>query len=288
MTAEYAMLPRATNTRTPRERAQLGGRTQEIQRLIGRSIRAMIDDFSFGEFTLRVDCDVLACGRRNAHGRDHRRRAWRSIDAFDGWSRPGASRRRRCAGRVAAVSVGLVDGTRASTSNTRGRAGRGRRERRDDAARAGSWRCRAPANMPPSIGRTSICWSRGGDGIRARGAMRCSSRFTWRTPRRGPAWCSRRAAWGNCANCTRLLRLHRRIRRSTSRPPGSPRPPRGRHRVPRRSRPTPSRRPVTFTRSAACRRWPMTSGLCVDALGGRPGVHSKRWSGSSAVRAAAR
>ena len=49
ITAEYAMLPRATRTRTARERAQLGGRTQEIQRLIGRSVRAMVDDFRFGE-----------------------------------------------------------------------------------------------------------------------------------------------------------------------------------------------------------------------------------------------
>jgi len=59
MTAEYAMLPRATHTRTSRERAQIGGRTQEIQRLIGRSLRAMLDDFKFGEFTIKVDCDVL-------------------------------------------------------------------------------------------------------------------------------------------------------------------------------------------------------------------------------------
>src|SRR5881397_1171192 len=59
ITAEYAMLPRATRTRTARERAQLGGRTQEIQRLIGRSIRAMLDDFTFGEYTVRLDCDVL-------------------------------------------------------------------------------------------------------------------------------------------------------------------------------------------------------------------------------------
>ena len=43
------MLPRATHTRTARERAQLGGRTQEIQRLIGRSLRAMLDDFLFGD-----------------------------------------------------------------------------------------------------------------------------------------------------------------------------------------------------------------------------------------------
>jgi len=59
LTAEYAMLPRATSTRTSRERGQVGGRTQEIQRLIGRSVRAMLDDFAWGEFTLKIDCDVL-------------------------------------------------------------------------------------------------------------------------------------------------------------------------------------------------------------------------------------
>jgi ribonuclease PH len=59
ITSEYAMLPRATRTRTARERSQLGGRTQEIQRLIGRSVRAMLDDFRFGDVTMRVDCDVL-------------------------------------------------------------------------------------------------------------------------------------------------------------------------------------------------------------------------------------
>ncbi|HKH93094.1 MAG TPA: ribonuclease PH, partial [Gemmatimonadaceae bacterium] len=59
LTAEYAMLPRATSTRTNRERGQIGGRTQEIQRLIGRSVRAMLDDFVWGEYTLKVDCDVL-------------------------------------------------------------------------------------------------------------------------------------------------------------------------------------------------------------------------------------
>ena len=59
ITAEYAMLPRATRTRTSRERSQVGGRTQEIQRLIGRSVRAMLDDFRFGEYTVKLDCDVL-------------------------------------------------------------------------------------------------------------------------------------------------------------------------------------------------------------------------------------
>jgi ribonuclease PH len=59
VTAEYAMLPRATNTRTRRERGQVGGRTQEIQRLIGRSLRACVDFGAMGEWTITVDCDVL-------------------------------------------------------------------------------------------------------------------------------------------------------------------------------------------------------------------------------------
>jgi ribonuclease PH len=59
VTAEYAMLPRATVERTPRERNGPGGRTQEIQRLIGRSLRAAMATMAFGEFTIRIDCDVL-------------------------------------------------------------------------------------------------------------------------------------------------------------------------------------------------------------------------------------
>lgn len=59
VTAEYAMLPRATQERTPRERSGAGGRTHEIQRLIGRSVRAALRGFDFGEHTIRVDCDVL-------------------------------------------------------------------------------------------------------------------------------------------------------------------------------------------------------------------------------------
>lgn len=59
ITAEYSMLPRATHTRTARERGNLGGRTQEIQRLIGRSLRVCADLGLLGERTIRVDCDVL-------------------------------------------------------------------------------------------------------------------------------------------------------------------------------------------------------------------------------------
>lgn len=109
ITAEYAMLPRATTTRTARERSQLGGRTQEIQRLIGRSIRAMLDGFDFGEHTVRVDCDVLQAdgGTRTAAITG----ACVAVhDAFTWMVATGrlpASPVRR---RVAAVSVGVVDG----------------------------------------------------------------------------------------------------------------------------------------------------------------------------------
>ncbi len=59
VTAEYAMLPRATSERTTRERHGPGGRSQEIQRLIGRSLRAAMGTMAFGEYTIRIDCDVL-------------------------------------------------------------------------------------------------------------------------------------------------------------------------------------------------------------------------------------
>lgn len=59
LTAEYSMLPGATHTRSQRERAKISGRTQEIQRLIGRSLRAVVDLNKLGERTLMIDCDVL-------------------------------------------------------------------------------------------------------------------------------------------------------------------------------------------------------------------------------------
>jgi ribonuclease PH len=109
ITAEYAMLPRATRTRTARERSQLGGRTQEIQRLIGRSVRAMVDDFAFGEFTIRVDCDVLQAdgGTRTAAITG----ACVAVhDAFGWLVLNGHVARSPVQRRVAAVSVGIVDG----------------------------------------------------------------------------------------------------------------------------------------------------------------------------------
>jgi ribonuclease PH len=109
LTAEYAMLPRATHTRTPRERAQVGGRTQEIQRLIGRSVRAMLDDFRFGEHTVRVDCDVLQAdgGTRTASITGA---SVAVADAFRWMVDRRLIRSSPVRRRVAAVSVGLVDG----------------------------------------------------------------------------------------------------------------------------------------------------------------------------------
>jgi ribonuclease PH len=109
MTAEYAMLPRATHTRTSRERAQIGGRTQEIQRLIGRSLRAMLDDFKFGEFTIKVDCDVLQAdgGTRTASITGA---CVAVVDAFDWLVREKKIASSPVKRRVAAVSVGVIDG----------------------------------------------------------------------------------------------------------------------------------------------------------------------------------
>ena len=103
------MLPRATRTRTSRERAQLGGRTQEIQRLIGRSVRAMLDDFKFGEFTLKLDCDVLVAdgGTRTAAITGA---CVAIVDAFDWMVAAGKLPHTPIKRRVAAVSVGVIGG----------------------------------------------------------------------------------------------------------------------------------------------------------------------------------
>ena len=104
VTAEYAMLPRATLTRTRRETTPRG-RTQEIQRLIGRSLRAAVDMSSLGERTLRVDCDVLQAdgGTRTAAitgAYVALRQALADLVDNDAPVKPA----------VAAVSVGVVDG----------------------------------------------------------------------------------------------------------------------------------------------------------------------------------
>jgi len=109
VTAEYGMLPRSTHTRSDREaaRGKQGGRTLEIQRLIGRSLRAVTDMSALGERTIHLDCDVLQAdgGTRTAAITG----AWVALrDAVDGLLRSGAVPADPLRGSVAAVSVGLV------------------------------------------------------------------------------------------------------------------------------------------------------------------------------------
>jgi ribonuclease PH len=108
VTAEYAMLPRATTERTPRERQGAGGRTQEIQRLIGRSVRAALTGFDFGAYTIRLDCDVLQAdgGTRTAAVTGA---AVALADAC-AWLAGQKGVADPFARLVAAVSVGVVDG----------------------------------------------------------------------------------------------------------------------------------------------------------------------------------
>lgn len=109
VTAEYAMLPRATHTRTSRERKGPKGRTQEIQRLIGRSLRSVTDMTAMGPFTVTVDCDVLQAdgGTRTASITG----ACVALSFAAQWMmHEGLIQRSPVRERVAAVSVGIVDG----------------------------------------------------------------------------------------------------------------------------------------------------------------------------------
>lgn len=109
VTAEYAMLPRATHTRTRRERSGAKGRTQEIQRLIGRSLRSVTDMKTLGLHTVTVDCDVLHAdgGTRTASITG----ACVAVSlAFEYLVSEGLIVRNPMRERVAAISVGLVNG----------------------------------------------------------------------------------------------------------------------------------------------------------------------------------
>jgi ribonuclease PH len=109
VTAEYAMLPRATHTRTSRERGSLGGRTQEIQRLVGRSLRGCVDLGALGERTIRIDCDVIQAdgGTRTAAITGGAVALRRACDWLVAQGHLPESPFRSS---VAAISVGIVDG----------------------------------------------------------------------------------------------------------------------------------------------------------------------------------
>lgn len=111
VTAEYSMLPRATNTRSPREstRGKVGGRTHEIQRLIGRSLRAVTNLTLLGERTIQMDCDVIQAdgGTRTAAITG----AYIAlVDAVRWLETRGAITASPIVEAVAAVSAGIVDG----------------------------------------------------------------------------------------------------------------------------------------------------------------------------------
>ena len=112
VTAEYGMLPRATHTRGDREaaRGKQSGRTQEIQRLIGRSLRAVVDRAAMGEMSITVDCDVLNAdgGTRCASITG----AWVALSlAFRHLIKMNVIKTMPLIGQVAAISCGIVGGT---------------------------------------------------------------------------------------------------------------------------------------------------------------------------------
>lgn len=113
VTAEYAMLPRSTNTRTDREsvKGRIGGRTHEISRLIGRSLRAVVDTKALGENTIVLDCDVLQAdgGTRTAAITG----AYLAMADAVAWAKARklvSASATPLTGSVSAVSVGVVDG----------------------------------------------------------------------------------------------------------------------------------------------------------------------------------
>ena len=109
VTAEYAMLPASTNRRTKRETGSRKGRSMEIERLIGRSLRTVVNMRALGEHTVTVDCDVIQAdgGTRTASVTG----AWVALhDALMTWVEAGKISRLPLTGQVAAVSMGVVDG----------------------------------------------------------------------------------------------------------------------------------------------------------------------------------
>ena len=274
VTAEYGMLPRATHTRSDREaaRGKQSGRTQEIQRLIGRSLRACSTCTRSASARITLDCDVLQAdgGTRTAAITG----AFVAAHDAVGWllaagqDRPHADPRRgrRGLGRHRAGHAAARPRIR------RGLGLRHRHERRDDRRSAASSNCRARPKAPPSRAprwmrcwrwpaRASANWSPRSAGARHR--LRRGSE------RGGCGWSSRPTTPASCAELRRCSRRSASSwwRRASS---ASPRP---------RSRIAPSSRtrwPRRAMRRGAAggRRSPTTPGLCVDALGGAPGVDS--------------
>ena len=185
VTAEYGMLPRATHTRGDREaaRGKQSGRTQEIQRLIGRALRAVVDRTAMGEVTVTLDCDVL-----NADGGTRCAAitgAWVALSlAFRHMLRMNVIKTLPLIGQVAAVSCGIAGGEPVlDLDYAEDFVGRGRRQFRADRRRRhrgdpGHRRARARSARRSS----SACWA-----SPAKASRRCSRRSARRSARRDGA-----------------------------------------------------------------------------------------------------
>ena len=272
VTAEYGMLPRSTNTRTTREaaRGKQSGRTQEIQRLIGRSLRAVTELEALGERQVIARLRRAAGRRRHAHGRDHRRLR-RPAPGAGRLVAAGALPRLPLREPVAAVSCGLVEGDAGARPRLcRGQRRRGRRQlralglgrdRRDPGHR------RADADRPA---RSSRPCTRLAEQRHRRAASRCSAGRS--------AWLSWRAA----ATAACSVATHNPGKLARVRVPARA----ARHRgvsVPRRSVcAEPEETGASFAANAllkaaaageppACRRWPTMRASASQGLDGAPG-----------------
>ena len=276
VTAEYSMLPRATAERTDREsvKGRIGGRTHEIQRLIGRSLRGAVDLTKLGERTITVDCDVL-----QADG------GTRTASITGGYVALAAAlitygMDRHLVAKVAAVSVGIVNGlplldldysedSRADVDfNVVGTDAGAYVELQGTAEGK-------PFDRAAADGLLDLADARAGAAVRGPG----------RRPRHRPAVTRPRLLVA-----TRSVAQAARAARAAGARPGRARVARRRSasrairsRTARRSRRTPRSRPASGCGPAACRRWPTISGIEVDALGGGPGVRTRRYAGEDAT-----
>ena len=262
ITAEYSMLPRATAERTDREsvRGRIGGRTHEIQRLIGRSLRDAVDLTRLGERTITVDCDVL-----QADG------GTRTASITGGYVALAAAlitygMERHCVGKVAAVSVGLVGGRRAARPRLlRGFARRCRLQRRRHRrrrVRRAAGHGRGQAVRPGGGGRPARPRRRGLARLFEAQAAVAGHRPAVTA---GRASRRRHALGAQAARAARAAAARARRRWSRSTTSGSRAT---RSRTARRSRRTPRSRPASGCARPGLPTLADDSGIEVDALDG--------------------
>ena len=283
VTAEYGMLPRATNRRTDREaaRGRQSGRTQEIQRLIGRSLRAVTEPGGDGRAPDRARLRRAARRRRHAHRGDHRRLRRPAPGLASAWSTAEELPALPLREPVAAVACGIVDGEvmldldyaedstpqadanfvlsgsgapRRDAVHLRGRAAAARAVRGHARSRRAG---RARADRPASARRSAWSPERGA-------ALRRATASCWRPTTRA-----------RCASSHAMLQAASH-RGGLERGAGPARAGRGRRELRRQ------RAHQGACRGKGRRGLPAladNSGLVVHGLDGRPGVHSARWAG---------